>query len=70
MAKKFIYLNAILFNLFAVIYMLAIITLVWHVSHVLPFGCSVPISLFGIPFSTMVLIQLKELQDRHPIANR
>ena len=52
------------FLFFSVVFMILITSTVWFSSEILPIGCSIPLALFGIPFSSMVLLQLNDIRNR------
>lgn len=53
---------------FSLVFMSLVISMVWWSSEVLPIECSIPLAFFGIPFSTMVLLQLNDIRNRDLIA--
>lgn len=57
------------FLFFSLVFMSLMTSTIWFSSEVLPISCSVPLALFGIPFSSMVLIQLNNIRNQDLIAH-
>lgn len=52
------------FLFFSFLFLSLTFAIVLHSAEILPLACVIPVTLFGIPFSLMVLFQLYTLRNR------